>query len=77
MRRGDVVRGRGAFYDANVLIAFLFREEDRFEIAREVLEKHVARAISIVSIHEVHAHCLKFGVEDRFAELKGILHRLK
>ena len=76
MRRGDVVKGRGAFYDTSVLTAFLFGEEDRFEIFREVLEKHVTRAISIISIHEIHACCLKFGVEERFAGLKEILHKL-
>ncbi len=31
-----VKEGRG-FYDSNILIAYLFREEDRFSIAREVL----------------------------------------
>lgn len=76
MRRGDVVRGRGAFYDTNVLIAFLFREEDKFEIAREALKKRATRAISIISIHEIHVYCLKFGVEDRFTRLKEMLYRL-
>jgi len=71
-----VAKGKGAFYDTNVLVAFLFREEGGFETASKALKKHAARAISVISIHEIHAYCLKFSVEDRFTKLKNMLHKL-
>ena len=35
------------FYDSNILIAYLFNEENRFDVARHVLKKHSLKAISI------------------------------
>ena len=67
--------GRG-FYDTNVLVAYLFREEDRFGVAKEVLEKHVVKALSIISLHEIHMYSIRFGVEDKFIEVKESLHKL-
>ena len=65
-----------AFYDSNILIAYLFREEGRFETAREVLKKHLSKAISIISIHEIHMYSIKFNVEDKFIKIKESLHNL-
>ena len=66
----------GGFYDTNVLIAYLFKEEEKFSIAKIVLEKHTVRAISIISIHEIHWFSTKFGIEEKFVELKKFLHKL-
>ena len=71
-----MVEGSRAFYDTNVLIAYLFREENRFETAKRVLKKHALKALSIISIHEIHMYSVKFGVEDRFMEIKEPLHSL-
>ncbi len=62
-------RDRG-FYDSNILIVYLFKEENRFDMARKVLEKHSVRAISIISIHELHMYSVKLGVEDRFTKVQ-------
>ncbi|MCE4599765.1 MAG: PIN domain-containing protein [Desulfurococcales archaeon] len=48
------MRGSRAFYDTNVLIAYMFRERGRTEIARRVLREYVVKAVSIISIHETH-----------------------
>jgi len=58
------------------LIAYLFREEGRFEIAREVLKKHVVKALSIISIHEIHMFSIKLGVEEKFLKVKEFIHKL-
>ena len=71
-----MVEGSRAFYDTNVLIAYLFREENRFETAKRVLKKHSLKALSIISIHEIHMYSIKFGVENRFMEIKEPLHSL-
>jgi len=71
-----MVEGSRAFYDTNVLIAYLFREENRFETAKRVLKKHALKALSIISIHEIHMYSIKFGVENRFMEIKEPLHSL-
>jgi len=70
-----VREGRG-FYDTNVLIAYLFKEENRFDVAKDVLRKHTTRALSIISIHEIHMYSIKFGVENKFLEVKTLLHKL-
>ncbi|MHC1628554.1 MAG: type II toxin-antitoxin system VapC family toxin [Candidatus Nezhaarchaeales archaeon] len=62
-----------AFYDTNVLIAFLFREEDRFLKAYRVLEEHGAKGLSIISIHEIHMYSIRYSVEDKFMEIKRLL----
>ncbi len=67
--------GRG-FYDTNVLIAYLFKEENRFDVAKDILRKHTTRALSIISIHEIHVYSIKFGVENKFLEAKTLLHKL-
>ncbi|RLG63798.1 hypothetical protein DRO21_05270 [archaeon] len=64
------------FYDTNVLIAYLFREENRFNIARNILIRHATRALSIISIHEIHMFSVKLGVEAKFLEIKALLHKL-
>jgi len=76
MRREKQVVGNMTFYDSNVLIAYLFREEDRFDVARHVLKKHPTRAISIISIHEIHMYSMKIGVEGKFINIKKSLHKL-
>jgi len=53
-----------ALYDSNVLIAYLFREERRFDIAREVLAKHPDRYMSIISVHEIGYYSRKMGTES-------------
>lgn len=65
-----------AFYDSNVLIAYLFREEGRFETTKRILREHLSKAISIISIHEIHMYSIKFGVEDGFIKIKESLHNL-
>ncbi len=71
-----MVRDDRAFYDTNILIAYLFREENRFETARKALKKHASKAISIISIHEIHMYSVKFNVEDKFVKIKKPLHSL-
>jgi len=65
-----------AFYDSNVLIAYLFLEQNRFDVARQVLKKHLTKAMSIISIHEIHAYSMRLGVEERFTNIKKSLHKL-
>ena len=65
-----------AFYDTNVLIAYLFREEGRFRVAEGVLRKHHLKAMSVISIHEIHVYSVRYGVEDRFAKIKELIHKL-
>ena len=65
-----------AFYDSNVLIAYLFGEEKRFEVAWRVLEKHKFRATSIIAIHEIHMYSLKYNTEKKFLEIREMLDRL-
>ena len=65
-----------AFYDTNVLIAYLFREEGRFRVAESVLRKHHLRAISVISMHEIHMYSVRYGVEDRFTKVKELMHKL-
>jgi len=55
-----------------VLIAYLFKEENRFDDAKDVLKKHTTRALSIISIHEIHVYSIKFGVENKFLKVKNI-----
>ncbi len=64
------------FYDSNILIAYLFGEEGRFDVARQVLKKHSLKAISIISMHEIHMYSIRFGVEERFIGVKKALHKL-
>lgn len=71
-----MVEDSRAFYDTNVLIAYLFREKNRFETAKRVLKKHALKALSIISIHEIHMYSIKFGVENKFMEIKEPLHSL-
>lgn len=71
-----MVEGSRAFYDTNILIAYLFKEERRFNIARHVLRKHSLKAVSIISIHEIHMYSIKFNVEDKFINIKESLHKL-
>ncbi len=71
-----MVEDNRAFYDTNILIAYLFKEENRFETAGEVLKKHALKALSIISMHEIHMCSIKFGVEDKFIEIKKLLHSL-
>jgi len=76
MRRESVAEDSRAFYDTNVLIAYLFKEERRFNIAKQVLRKHTLKAVSIISIHEIHMYSIKFNVEDKFINIKEPLHKL-
>ena len=76
IRRGSMGRGNKAFYDTNILLAYLFREENRFEDAEELIKKHLSKAISIISIHEIHMYSIKFNVEDKFIKVKDLLHSL-
>ena len=71
-----MARDNRGLYDTNVLIAYLFREENRFAIAEEVLKKHIAKALSIISIHEIHMYSIRFNVEDKFIKIKESLHKL-
>ena len=71
-----MVRGESAFYDTNMLVAYLFREENRFKAAQQVLRGHASKAISIITIHEIHMYSVRFGVEDRFIKAKELLHKL-
>ena len=64
------------FYDTNVLLAYLFREEGRFRATESALRKHHLRAISVISIHEIHMYSVRYGVEDRFTKVKELMHRL-
>lgn len=68
--------GGKAFYDTNVLIAFLFKEQDRFEESREILAKHMSRASSIIALHEIYYYALKLGVVDKFLAIKSRLGEL-
>lgn len=65
-----------ALYDTNVLAAYLFEEEGRFDAARSVLKKHRSKAISIITLHEVYMYSLKYGVEERFLKVKEALERI-
>ena len=65
-----------AFYDSNVLIAYLFEEEGRFEVARRILKNHKLRATSIIAIHEIHMYSLKYNTEKKFLQMKDILGRI-
>ena len=75
IRNGKPQKGK-AFYDSNVLIAYLFREERRFDIAKEVLAKHSNRYMSIISIHEIGYYSRKMGTEVKFMEIKPKLSEL-
>jgi len=65
-----------AFYDTNVLMAYLFREEGRFKAAESALRKHHLKAISVISMHEIHMYSVRYGVEDRFIKVKELMHKL-
>ena len=65
-----------AFYNTNVLIAFLFKEEDRFPKAYRALEEHGVKALSIISIHENHSYSIRYSVENKFMEIKRLLEKL-
>lgn len=65
-----------AFYDSNILIAYLFAEEDRFDIAKEALAKHQERYTSIISIHELGYYSTKMNVEERFFRIKPKIYQL-
>ncbi len=67
---------KSAFYDTNLLIAYLLKEEDRFEAAKQALKRHALKAISIITIHEIHMYSVRLGVEERFAKSKEMLHKL-
>ncbi len=63
-------------YDSNVIAAYLFEEEGRHKGACRVLSRHHSRAISVISIHEIHTLSLRNGVEERFLKIKENLIRL-
>ena len=65
-----------AFYDSNVLIAYLFREEERFEVARKILGEHKLRVISIITFHEIHIYSIKHSTEKKFLKIKEALNRI-
>jgi len=65
-----------AFYDSNVLIAYLFEEEGKFEVAHRILKKYKLRAISVIAIHEIHMYSLKYNTENKFLQIKDILDRI-
>ncbi|PUA32933.1 MAG: hypothetical protein B9J98_03340 [Candidatus Terraquivivens tikiterensis] len=65
-----------ALYDSNVLIAYLFREEERFHKAKGALAKHSNRYMSMISIHEIEYYSRKIGVETKFMEIKPKLYKL-
>ena len=71
-----MVKGSKAFYDTSILIAYLFKESSRFDVAKQVLKEHLVKAISIISIHEIHMYSVKYGVEDRFISIKRLLSKL-
>jgi len=75
IRSGNPRKGK-ALYDSNILIAYLFREERRFDIAKEVLAKHSNRYMSIISIHEIGYYSRKMGTEVKFVEIKPKLSQL-
>ncbi len=64
------------FYDTNVLIAYLFEEKNRVNVAEKVIMKHLVKSISIISIHEIHLHSIRYGVEDRFKLVKQYIEKL-
>ena len=66
---GKPQRGK-ALYDSNVLIAYLFREEHRFDIAKEALAMHSDRYMPMISIHEIGYYSRKMGTENKFMEIK-------
>ncbi len=70
------MKDESAFYDTNVLIAYLFREENRFRIAQKVLRRHASKAISIITVHEIHTYSIRFNVEEKFIKAKELLHKL-
>ena len=65
-----------ALYDSNVLIAYLFKEENCFEVAREILSKHESRSFSIITLHEIHYYSIKYGVERDFLKIKDALTKI-
>ena len=75
IRSGNPRKGK-ALYDSNILIAYLFREERRFDIAKEVLAKHSNRYMSIISIHEIGYYSRKMGTEVKFVEIKPKISQL-
>ena len=74
-RSGKPQRGK-ALYNSNVLIAYLFREEHRFDVAKEVLAMHSDRYMSIISVHEIGYYSKKMGTENKFMEIKPKLIQL-
>lgn len=64
------------FYDSNILIAYLFKEEKRFEKADKALKIHPVRAVSIITVHEIHFYSVKYHVENRFLRVKKALNRM-
>ena len=75
IRSGKPRKGK-ALYDSNILIAYLFREERRCDIAKEVLAEHSNRYMSIISIHEIGYYSRKMGTEIKFMEIKPKLSQL-
>ena len=47
-----------------------------FNIAWQVLRKHALKALSIISIHEIHMYSIRFNVENKFIKVKESLHKL-
>ena len=74
-RSGKPQRGK-ALYDSNVLIAYLFREEHRFDVAKEVLAMHSDRYTSIISVHEIDYYSKKMSTKNKFMEIKPKLIQL-
>jgi len=74
--RGNRVSVNAGFYDTNVLIAFLFAEKDRIDIAKKVIRKHLVKAFSIISIHELYFFSVKYGVEERFKQIKEYIEQI-
>ncbi len=70
------MKGETGFYDTNVLAAYLFREEGRVHIAKQVIMNHIVKGISIITIHELCTLSIRFNLEDRFNSIKEQLEKI-
>ncbi|MCE4599062.1 MAG: PIN domain-containing protein [Desulfurococcales archaeon] len=41
-----------------------------------MLREYIVKAVSIISIHEIHMYSIRYNVEDRFIGIKELLHKL-
>jgi len=71
----EKLRNASAFFDTNVVAAYVFEESNRLEIAYKVIKSFAVRGISIVSIHELYNIALRLGVASRFSEAKRLIEK--